>query len=65
MKPIKYNELVKALVSNGYTEQKRKNGGNHAIFRNDLTGSSLSIPRGKEVSSGVLRQVARLIPLDK
>lgn len=62
MKPQKTKVVKKFLKSQGW-ERLRAGKGSHEIWGNPKTGESASLPMGHdEVSPGVLRQLARLLP---
>ena len=59
MKPVKTDKVIKIVLGIGY-EETRKNGSSHRIFKNRLTGITLSIPNNREIAPGTLRNLAKL-----
>lgn len=56
---MKYNELLKLLIDNGWIEIRQK--GSHKIFSHPATGENISVPyhSGKEVKKGMLQSILK------
>ena len=54
---IRYEEIKKVLQKNGYELIRQK--GNHTIFRNNITGTNIIIPKKNPVKECYVEDVLR------
>lgn len=59
MKPMKYKELVRLLKAKGYEFDHQT--GSHGLWKNVTTNAILSIPYSKEIASGTIRNILKLL----
>jgi len=62
MKPLNTKNFVQELKSLGYTESR--NSGSHRIFTKAGGKFNISFPAGREISSGVARDLLKRIELN-